>query len=215
LIVEQNTAICHLQAESTALQQKAQLYTGGTVKTKVFIASLLLPALAGCGGHVKNNYAEHGMDWRSAVRVQLPLLGHRNWILVVDKAFPAQNSPGIETINTDVGLIDVLKFALQQIDSSTHVKPIIYCDKELGYITAAQVENIDAFRKELGGALGGNQPQVIPHDSVFVKINEAAKLFKILVLKTNETIPYSSVFIQLDCRYWSGEKEAALRESMK
>ncbi len=126
------------------------------MNTKTFITSLLLPALAGCGGNVKDNHTQDRMDWRSAVKEQLPLLGHRNWILVVDKAFPAQNSPGIETINTDVGLIDVLKFTLQQIDSSTHVKPIIYCDKELGYITAAQVESIDAFRKELAGALGGN-----------------------------------------------------------
>jgi len=212
--------MCHLRTEGTALQQKAEYYRGGrvntrTVNTKVFIASLLLPALAGCGGDVKTNDAEHGTDWQSAVKEQLPLLGHRNWILVVDKAFPAQNSPGIETINTDIGLIEVLKFTLQQIDSSTHVKPIIYCDKELEYITTSQVASIDSFRKELAGALGGNQPRVILHDSVFVKIDEAAKLFKILVLKTNETIPYSSVFIQLDCRYWSGEKEATLREAMK
>ena len=183
--------------------------------TKVFIALLILSTLAGCGGNVKDNHTEDRMNWRSAVRERLPLLGHRNWILVVDKAFPAQNGPGIETINADVGLIDVLKLTLQQIDSSTHVKPIIYCDKELRYITAEQVESIDAFRKELAGALGGNTPQVIPHDSVFVKIDGAAKLFKILVLKTNETIPYSSVFIQLDCKYWSGEKEAVLREAMK
>lgn len=185
------------------------------MNTKVFITSLLLPALAGCGGNVKDNHTQDRMDWRSAVKEQLPLLGHRNWILVVDKAFPAQTAYGIKSIYADADLIEVLKFTLQHIDSSTHVKPIIYSDKELGYITAAQVENIDAFRKELAGALGSNPTRVILHDSVFVKIDEAAKLFKILVLKTNETIPYSSVFIQLDCKYWSGEKEAVLRESMK
>jgi hypothetical protein len=212
--------MCHLRTEGAALQQEAEHYRGGrvntrTVKTNVIIASLLLPALAGCGGNVKDHHTQDRMGWRSAVKEQLPLLGHRNWILVVDKAFPAQYSPGIETINTDTGLIDVLRFTLQQIDSSTHVKPIIYCDKELEYITASQVASVESFRKELAGVLGGNQPQVILHDSVFVKIDQAARLFKILVLKTNETIPYSSVFIQLDCKYWSGENEAVLRERMK
>ena len=33
--------------------------------------------------------------------------------------------------------------------------------------------------------------------------------------KTNEVIPYSSVFIELDCKYWSPEKEKTLRHAMK
>ena len=59
------------------------------------------------------------------------------------------------------------------------------------------------------------QPQSILHDSVFTKLDEASKLFKIVVLKTNETIPYTSVFLQLDCSYWNAEKEKQLREKMK
>jgi hypothetical protein len=178
------------------------------------VASLLLLAMAGCGGNVKTNQTEHAMDWKSAVKAELPLLGHRNWILVVDKAFPAQTGEGMVIINTDADLLDVLKFTLQQIDSSTHIKPIVYCDKELQYITGKQVANIDAYRTALGQVIGNARPEVILHDSVFVKINEASKLFKILVLKTNETIPYSSVFLQLDCKYWSAEGEKSLRESM-
>jgi hypothetical protein len=53
------------------------------------------------------------------------------------------------------------------------------------------------------------------HDSVFVKIDQASRLFKVIILKTEETIPYSSVFIQLDCKYWSDENEKALRELMR
>jgi hypothetical protein len=36
-----------------------------------------------------------------------------------------------------------------------------------------------------------------------------------VVLKTEATIPYSSVFIQLDCGYWDANKEKKLREKMK
>jgi len=37
----------------------------------------------------------------------------------------------------------------------------------------------------------------------------------VLVLKTRMAIPYTSVFLQLDCQYWSADSEARLREAMK
>jgi len=154
-------------------------------------------------------------NWQEQLNSELPLLGHRNWILVVDKAFPAQTASGIKVINTNESLQDVLDFTLQKIDRSLHVKPIIYTDRELQYITPLQVPFIDTYKKELQKTLKGIQPQTMLHDTVFVKIDQASKLFKVLVLKTEETIPYSSVFIQLDCKYWSPEEEIALRELMK
>jgi len=40
-------------------------------------------------------------DWKAKVAETIPLLGHRNWILVVDSAYPLQSSPGVETIETN------------------------------------------------------------------------------------------------------------------
>ena len=94
------------------------------------------------------------------------------------------------------------------------IKAIIYTDKELGFITQELVPEIENYRKSLAGIIGNSNIQVLLHDSVFVKIDEASKLFKTLVLKTNETIPYSSVFLQLDCKYWSPDQESQLRELM-
>jgi len=43
--------------------------------------------------------------WRATLDDRLPLLGHRNWIVVADSAYPWQASAGIETIVTvHVGL---------------------------------------------------------------------------------------------------------------
>jgi hypothetical protein len=53
------------------------------------------------------------------------------------------------------------------------------------------------------------------HDSVFVKIDSASKLFSVVVLKTEETIAYSSVFIELDCKYWNSDQEKDLRKQMQ
>lgn len=154
-------------------------------------------------------------NWKKQLNLQLPLLGHRNWILVVDKAFPAQNAAGIVTINTGEALLPVLQYTLEQIKSSTHVKPLIFTDKELNYITVAQVPEIEKFKTKLFEIIPKEQAQTMLHDSVFVKIAKASELFRIVVLKTEQVIPYSSVFLQLDCKYWPAENEKLLRESMR
>jgi hypothetical protein len=45
-------------------------------------------------------------------------------------------------------------------------------------------------------------------------IDEAGKQFNILVLKTDMAIPYTSVFLRLDCKYWSADQEKRLRAKM-
>lgn len=156
-----------------------------------------------------------GDNWKKQLNLQVPLLGHRNWILVVDKAFPAQNGAGIVTINTGEPLLPVLQYTLDQINSSTHVKPLIFTDKELNYITATQVPEIEKFKTKLFEIIPREGVQTMLHDSVFVKIAKASELFRIIVLKTEQVIPYSSVFLQLDCKYWPAEDERLLRESMR
>ena len=154
-------------------------------------------------------------DWKQQLNKEIILMGHRNWVLVVDKAFPLQNSNGIVTINTEEDFFSVLRYTIDQIDNSSHVKPIIYRDKELNFIGKEQVPEIEDFKKSLNEVLDTLDIKELLHDSVFVKIDNASKLFKILVLKTNQTIPYSSVFFQLDCRYWSSDNEKELRNLMK
>lgn len=152
--------------------------------------------------------------WKAAVDEQLPLLGHRNWILVVDKAFPAQNGDGITVVNSGEPLFTVLDYVLQQTQLSTHITPLVYTDRELSYLTPGMVPGIEEFRGELYTKLGSYELQTLLHEEVFTKIDEAARLFRVLVIKTEATIPYSSVFLELDCAYWTPAQEALLRERM-
>ncbi|HEX7367874.1 MAG TPA: hypothetical protein VF273_12290, partial [Pelobium sp.] len=78
-----------------------------------------------------------------------------------------------------------------------------------------QVESIGGYRTALLKRIGNYQQRSMLHDSVFVNMDKASKLFQVLVLKTDEVIPYSSVFIQLDCKYWTAKKENELRQHMK
>lgn len=180
----------------------------------IFLGLISLIVLS-CNQHSGQNSGPEKKEWRSEFNEQLALFGHRNWILIVDKAFPAQNAQGINIIDTGEELPDVLSFVLQQIENSTHVKPIVYTDKELNFITQNLAENIDVYKSSINKIIARFHPRTLLHDSVFIKIDEASKLFEVMVLKTDEVIAYSSIFIELDCRYWSSENEKALREAMK
>ncbi len=153
-------------------------------------------------------------SWQQVLDHDLNLLGHRNWILVVDKAFPEQSSPGMKYLYVDEALLPTLEYVLEKVDASTHVTPIIYQDKELSYITEDQVKGIGEFRSEVEKILAGSDVHTLLHDEVFQMLDKSADLFRVLVIKTNCTIPYTSLFLQLDCAYWGSENEAVLRKNM-
>jgi len=152
--------------------------------------------------------------WQEVLEEDLHLLGHRNWILVVDKAFPEQSSPGMKYIYVDQDLLPTLDHVLGALDKSTHVKPIIYQDKELSFIKEEQVNGIEAFKSSAAEVLEGRSVNTLLHDEVFIMLDESSSLFRVLVIKTNCTLPYTSVFLQLDCSYWGPENEKILREGM-
>ena len=174
---------------------------------------VLLSCNTSSGKENQENTAQQ--NWKQQFDKTLPLLGHRNWILVVDKAFPEQNAIGMEYINTNENLLSVLEYVLAQVNKSTHVKPIIYTDKELSFITEEQSKGVKHFAETSQKIFGNKNVNTLLHDSVFTKLDSESKLFKVLVIKTNEIIPYTSVFLQLDCAYWNGEQESQLRATMK
>ncbi|MCS4225813.1 hypothetical protein [Sphingobacterium sp. BIGb0165] len=151
-----------------------------------------------------------GSSWQNQMEATLPLLGHRNWILVVDKAYPAPSSANVTIINTGQNLSEVAKQLDSLLKIQDHIQPIVYQDEELAHIDEQLVPGMDAFRKEVG-AIFGSDIRVIPHVSVFKKIDDASKLFNIVILKTASVLPYTSLFIELDCKYWNADKEQELR----
>jgi D-ribose pyranose/furanose isomerase RbsD len=180
------------------------------IKITTLILLVIILNLQACSENEKKPLSR--AVWKQQLEAQLSLLGHRNWILIVDKAFPLQTTDGVSMVYAEEDLLDVLEYTLSLIEENNHIKPIIYKDKELGFINQDLVPGIDGYKSSLEKIIGESSLQVLLHDSVFVKIDEASKLFKTLVIKTNQVIPYSSVFIELDCDYWSTEKEVQLRK---
>ena len=153
-------------------------------------------------------------NWTQEFDQTLSEFGHRNWIVVADYAYPSQNSEGIKTIVTGENHTEVLSYVLKQIEKSPHVKPIIMLDKELEYISEKDAPGITNYKSTLDNLIGENLISNLPHEAIISKLDKGSELFKILIIKTKMTIPYTSVFINLDCDYWNAEKEQRMRDAI-
>ena len=154
-------------------------------------------------------------QWTTLLDQRLPEFGHRNWIVIADSAYPKQSAAGIETVFTGAGQLEVLQHVLKKVDTAKHVQPVIMLDEELESVPEQIASGVELYRSELKTMLGKRRIKVMPHEDIIRKLDEGAKLFNVLVLKTKMTIPYTSVFIELDCGYWTPEKEKELRELIK
>jgi hypothetical protein len=149
--------------------------------------------------------------WRTALERALPLLGHRNCVVVADSAYPWQTSPGLETIVTGADHLEVLTAVVDAIARARHVRAIALVDAELAFVDEAHGPGIGALRDGVAAALAAVETRALPHEDIIRALDEAGRTFRVLLLKTTLALPYTSVFLQLDCGYWSAEAEADLR----
>jgi hypothetical protein len=153
-------------------------------------------------------------SWLATLQKRLPEYGHRNWVVIADSAYPLQSNPGIETIVSESDHLRVLHTALELISKMPHVRPVIYTDKELQFVPDADVPGITAYRQRLAAMLNNQPVQTMPHEQIIHTLDEAARTFNVLIIKTTLTMPYTSVFLQLAAAYWSDDAESRLRQSM-
>jgi len=153
-------------------------------------------------------------DWECRLGALLPLYGHRNWVVIADSSYPAQSKPGIETILADGDQIRVVRTVLDAITASRHIRANVYADKELGFVAENDAPGVTAYRKQLDDLLSNACISYLPHEQIIAKLDQSAQVFRLLVIKTDMTIPYTSVFFELDCGYWNAEAEQRLRQAM-
>ena len=153
-------------------------------------------------------------DWKTRLSAILPFFGHRNWIVVADSAYPAQSNPGIETIVAGGDQIAVVEHVLGEISKTKHVRANVYADKELAYVAESDAPGVLKYCRGLEAALKGANVSYLQHEEIIHKLDESAKLFRVLLIKTDRTLPYTSVFFELDCGYWTAEAEQRLRKAL-
>lgn len=154
-------------------------------------------------------------EWERQLRALLPVFGHRNWIVVADSAYPAQSRAGIETIVSGEDQLPVVKKVLAAIDACKHIRANVYVDRELGFVNGNDAPGISRYRADLGATLGGASAKQLPHEQIIAKLDQSAQVFRVLIIKTEMTIPYTSVFFELDCGYWDAASEERLRQAVQ
>jgi hypothetical protein len=154
------------------------------------------------------------LTWQQILAERISYYGHRNWIVIADSAYPEQSRAGIETIVVKASQLQVLQTVLNQLDSSRHVRPIAFTDQELKFVPEAEAPGVTGYRETLAMLLKSRDSNSLPHEQIISKLDTAGQTFRVLIIKTNMTIPYTSVFLQLDCAYWSAESERKLRDAI-
>jgi L-fucose mutarotase/ribose pyranase (RbsD/FucU family) len=153
-------------------------------------------------------------DWKDQLKASLPLFGHRNWIVIADSAYPAQSGTGIETIVAGASQIEVARTVLGAIAASKHVRANIYLDQELQFVRDADAPGVSRYRAQVTEMLKSAQTIPLPHEQIIARLDQAAQLFRVLIIKTELSIPYTTIFLELDCGYWGSEAEKRLRRAM-
>jgi L-fucose mutarotase/ribose pyranase (RbsD/FucU family) len=153
-------------------------------------------------------------DWEHHLETALPLYGHRNWIVVSDSAYPAQSKPGIDTIVSGAGQLEVTRKVLDAVNATRHVRANIYLDQELDFVAEADAPGVTHYRNQLNQILSGASKTPMLHEEIIAKLDQVSQVFRVLIIKTELTIPYTSVFFELGCAYWPADSEARMRKAM-
>ena len=111
-------------------------------------------------------------QWEEMLKDRLPLYGHRNWIVIADSAYPAQSSDGVETIVADGEQTAVLARTFALLGECRHIKPTIYTDQELNFVSEADAPGVTAYRGQLEQILKGQDMRVLPHDEIISKAGQ-------------------------------------------
>lgn len=153
-------------------------------------------------------------DWQSKLQEKLPLLGHRNWIVITDMAYPLQTQKGITTLYAPEPYEEVLGKVKDMIENAPHVYAHTYQDAELAFLSEDICPGIDGFKAKTGRILPSSEITAVNHEELIGRLDSVSNLFEVVIIKTPLTIPYSSTFFELDCGYWDSDKQKALNEKI-
>lgn len=167
----------------------------------VFITMLM--SACRCPANVGESVSSDSANiWKVTLQEKIPLLGHRNWIVVTDMAYPLQNKPGITTLFANDAYPDVL-FAVQgMIHHSPHISATIYQDKEFLSLNDKVCPGIDSLKIDMREVFPSEKITYKEHEQLIATLDSVSNLFQVVIIKTPLTKPYTSVFFELGCKYW-------------
>lgn len=185
------------------------------MKSKIILINVLIMAIFSSCSPSKEQTAPTSAEngWKQEVAEKLPLLGHRNWIVVTDMAYPLQTKPGITTIYAGAPYAEIIDFVNKQLQAAPHVYAHVYQDKELSSLKEEFCPGIDAFRKSIYDIIPQKEITSEVHEDLIAKLDSVSAVYQVLIIKSNLTLPYTTTFFQLDCKYWNKQQQDQLQQA--
>jgi hypothetical protein len=149
------------------------------------------------------------------VEREVDALGIQNWIIVAESSFPVVTHGGVRTLVVDGEIPQIVDFIVNHLEKSETVTPSFNTARELSFVSNDRAPGIDYLREKLNKSLHGHQVRQMDNRSLILLAHSDASKYAVLVLKSKTSLPYSSVFIELDSGYWDRESEDRLRQEMK
>jgi hypothetical protein len=91
----------------------------------------------------------------------------------------------------------------------------VYLPRELRAVENDFAPGIDELRKQLRASLHGHEATELEQQSLLTLMEDANRSFDVLVIRTQTSLPYSSVFLELRPGYWDADSESRLRERLE
>lgn len=176
------------------------------------IAVIMVSMLCGC-----STPPEYKLPWHKKFDSRLSLLGKDNWIIVTESSYPCRRAMGIETIATHKGLPSVLDYVLSGMDDSVHAGATAWLCSELEKVPDRDAIGITKVHHEIRRLLNDAKipVKVATEQEILKKIDTETADYNVLVLKSGTPLPYTSVYLHIDCRYWDEAREKRLRDALR
>jgi hypothetical protein len=172
---------------------------------------VLLPLMAfGCASSKPAMF-----KWHEKVEMDLQAMGQHNWIVVAQSAESYDTDPAYRMVTSDEKFLNLVKYMLKEIEDAPHVKAVIHRESELDRIQDRDAPGVEAFREKLAKLLNGKEVNVKPSAEIREQLSLAAKNRRVLVVKSEGTVPYGNIYLQLVSGYWDAGREKRLREAIK
>ena len=177
---------------------------------KVFAYLSVFLLLAGCVGNLSHDSAVV-----KQLRPKIRELGGRNWIVIAESAFPIRNNAGLEVIAVDADIPYLVETVGQLIEETYHVRPRVYETTEINHVDYDYAPGIKNYMEQLELALHGRPVITLDHEMLLQLMDNTSEKYRVLVIKSNTALPYSSVFMELGSGYWDTDSESKLRETIE
>jgi len=152
---------------------------------------------------------------RASIAPELQQLGARNWVVIADPTYPIPAGAGVYTMTVASGTAETFREVLDLLELQASLTPRIWVCNEMEAVPEHLAPGMAEYTKEVSSLLSGRFCYRLDERIIAMQLADAAQKFRVLFIKTNTRLPYSTLAIELDSGYWSPDAEEEVRTRLE